>query len=169
MRFVVLLRGVNVGGHRRVPMAELRTLLTGLGFADVQTYLQSGNVVLTAENEPEQLERRVHDAILDGMGVDTTVLVRTAGELADVVARNPWPDRVDEPKKLHAVFLTAEAPAAQDFSRYAPEEVHVDGRTAYVWYALGAGRTKLPAQVPGVEGTARNWTTVLALMEMTRD
>lgn len=167
-RYAALLRGVNVGGHRRVPMAELRAALTGLGLRDVATYLASGNAVFTSELDAPALERAVHSAILERMSVGTTVLVRSAAELDDVVKANPWPERAAEATKLHAVFLTAEPPAVPDFSRYAPDEVEVRGRVAYVWYADGAGRSKLPVTVPGVEGTARNWRTVLALAQLTR-
>ena len=165
-RVVALLRGVNVGGHRRVPMAQLRTLLGELGYTDVATYLQSGNAVFTTQEDPEAVARAVHEAILTGMDVDATVLVRTAAELADVVAGNPWPERAAWPKQLHAVFLTAEPAAVPDVSRFAPDEAEVRGRVAYVWYAEGAGRSKLTLPLPGVEAPARNWTTVLALAEM---
>ena len=166
-RCVALLRGVNVGGHRRVPMAQLRTLLEELGFTDVATYLQSGNAVFTTdEQDTEAVARRVHAAVLERMDVDTTVLVRTAAELAEVVEGNPWPERAASPKQLHAVFLTAEPAEVPDVSRYAPDEAELRGKVVYVWYAEGAGRSKLVLSLPGIEATARNWTTVLALAEL---
>jgi uncharacterized protein (DUF1697 family) len=150
-------------------MAQLRALLAGLGLRDVATYLQSGNAVFSSdEREAAVLERAVHDAIARELDVDTTVMVRTADELAAVAEGNPWPARADVPKQLHAVFLAAEATAVPDFSRFAPDEVLVRGRTAYVWYAEGAGRSKLTLDALRVEGTARNWTTVLALRDMAR-
>lgn len=167
-RYVALLRGVNVGGHRRVPMAELRAALTGLGLRDVATYLASGNAVFTSDLDAAALERAVHSAILERMSVGTTVLVRSAAELATVVRDNPWPERAADEKKLHAFFLTAEPLAVPDFSRFVPDEVEVRGRVAYVWYANGAGQSRLQLTMPGVEGTARNWRTVLALAELTR-
>ena len=167
-RYVALLRGVNVGSHQRVPMAELRAALTGLGLRDVATYLASGNALFTSELDAAALERAVHSAILERMSVGTTVLVRSAAELDAVVTANPWPERAAEEKKLHAVFLTAEPAAVPDFSRFAPDEVQVRDRVAYVWYANGAGQSKLQLSLPGVEGTARNWTTVLALRDRTR-
>ena len=166
-RCVALLRGVNVGGHRRVPMAQLREVLTAAGLADVQTYLQSGNAVFTSDLPPAELEQLAHRAIRDGMDVETTVLVRTAAELADVVRDNPWPERASSPTQLHALFLTAAPRVVPDTSRYAPEEAEVRGRVAYLWYAHGAGRSKLQLPLPDVDATARNWRTVLALLEMT--
>ena len=168
-RYVALLRGVNVGGHRRVPMAELRAALKGLGLQDIATYLASGNAVFTSDLEPAVLERAIHSAILERMSVGTTVLVRTAAEMAEVVADNPWPERAAEPKKLHVAFLTAEPAEVPDVSRYAPDEAEVRGRAAYLWYADGAGRSKLTLTLPGVEATARNWSTVLALAELAGD
>jgi uncharacterized protein (DUF1697 family) len=166
-RYVALLRGVNVGGHRRVPMAELRAVLTGLGLRDVSTYLASGNAVFSSDLDAEALERAVHSAILERMSVGTRVLVRSAAEMAQVVADNPWPDRATEVTQLHAVFLTAEPADVPDLSHFLPDELEVHGRVAYVWYANGAGRSKLQLTMPGVQGTARNWRTVLALAEMT--
>jgi uncharacterized protein (DUF1697 family) len=166
-RCVALLRGVNVGGHRRVPMAQLRAVLTSAGLADVQTYLQSGNAVFASDREPVELERVVREVIRDQIGVDTTVLVRTAAELTATVDANPWPDRAASPTQLHAVFLSAEPEVVPDTSRYAPEEAVVRGRVAYLWYAHGAGRSTLQLALPGVEATARNWRTVLALAQLT--
>ena len=165
--YAALLRGVNVGGHRRVPMGELRALLTSLGLADVQTYLQSGNAVFRSEQaDADVLAAQIAEAIRDGLGVDTTVMVRSAAELVDVVDGNPWPERTTEPKLLHVLFLTAAPSSPPDVSRFAPEEALFRGRVGYLWYALGAGRSKLVLKLPGIEATARNWTTVVALREL---
>ena len=168
--YAALLRGVNVGGHRRVPMGELRALLTSLGLADVQTYLQSGNAVFRSEQaDADVLAAQIAEAIRDGLGVATTVMVRSAAELVDVVDGNPWPDRAAEPKLLHVLFLTAAPSSPPDVSRFAPEEALIRGRVGYLWYALGAGRSKLVLTLPGIEATARNWTTVTALARMTAE
>jgi uncharacterized protein (DUF1697 family) len=148
-------------------MAQLRSVLTAAGLADVATYLASGNAVFTSDRSTADLEQLVQRVVRDEMGVDTLVLVRTAEELEGAVLGNPWPDRAAFPTQLHVVFLTAEPAVVPDTSQYAPDEAHVTGRLAYVWYADGAGRSKLQLAVPGVEGTARNWRTVLALADMT--
>ena len=170
--YAALLRGVNVGGHRRVPMGGLRELLTSLGLADVQTYLQSGNAVFRSEQTDEDdLAAAIRAALLHALGVDAAVLVRSAAELAAVVAGSPWPDRAAEPKRLHAAYLSSLPPAVPDTSRFAPDEVRVVGRAAYLWYADGAGRSKLTLDALErhlrVTGTARNWTTATALARMT--
>ena len=165
-RWVALLRGVNVGGHRRVPMADLRRGLADAGLADVQTYLQSGNAVFTGgpddEDEVAALVRKVVAATCD---VDCDVVVRTGAELADVVARNPWPERAASPKLLNVLFLSsAVEPRVQRIGEN--EEVAADGREVWVWYGDGAGRSKLTLAASGVVVTARNWTTVTALAEL---
>ena len=165
----VLLRGVNVGGHNRVPMARFRSLLEGLGGQDVQTYLQSGNAVLSWPGPAEALENAVHQALAVELSLSVPVLVRTAAELAAVVAGCPWPDL--DPKLLHAVFLTGPADpdrvAAVDHAGLSPELVAVGDRVVYAFYAGGVQRSRLARlDVGGGPGTARNWRTVTALAQL---
>jgi uncharacterized protein (DUF1697 family) len=166
-RWVALLRGVNVGGHRRVPMADLRAGLTGAGLVDVATYLQSGNAVFSGGPDDEaDLAALVQSVVLSSCGVDAEVVVRTGGELADVVARVPWPARVSEPTMLQVLFLSA-VPAAVRIAHVGDDEqVQADGREVWLWYGAGAGRSKLRVDAPGVVATARNWRTVTALAEL---
>jgi len=166
-QWVALLRGVNVGGHRRVPMADLRAGLAGAGLAGVRTYLQSGNVLFSGGPDDEGAAARlVGSVVADTCGVDTDVVVRTAAQLADVVARNPWPQRTSAPTLLHVLFLSA-VPGEVRASRVGElEEVVPDGREVWVFYGAGAGQSRLRFDVPGVVGTARNWTTVTTLAEM---
>lgn len=165
-RWVALLRGVNVGGHRRVPMTDLRDALTAAGFGDVRTYLQSGNAVLDADGGEADVAARVRALLADGMGVDCDVMVRSAEEMRAVAARNPWPDRVEDPTKLHVVFL-GQAPDGAPATRHVGprEEVRLDGREVWVWYGDGAGRSRLVVDA-GIPGTARNWRTVSALVAL---
>ena len=174
-RYAALLRGVNVGGHRAVPMADLRKLLEELGYSDVATYLQSGNAVLTADDEDPQ---RVTDTIRQGlarrMAVDADVLVRTGPELNAVIEDNPFADAVEQPTKLHVAFLATQPDPADvakvDPATYAPDEFRFGDRVVYLRYAVSAGRSKLGdgalARL-GVVATSRNWNTVLALARMT--
>jgi uncharacterized protein (DUF1697 family) len=172
-RQIALLRGVNVGGSRRVPMAELRELLTGLGHEDVATYLQSGNVVLTSDLAPERLERELETAIVEGMGVDPLVVVRTRDELADVVDGNPLGE-VAEPKRFQVSFLSAapdpEVVRALEAADVAPERVAVRGREIYAWHPDGVQSSPLAKLLTdrklGVTATARNWNTVTKLLEL---
>src|SRR3954469_24013165 len=107
-RQIALLRGINLGPHRRVKMAELRALCERLGYTEVQTLLQSGNVVLETRKQPATVERELHEAIDKELGVDTLVIVRTRDELADVVAAKPF--EVDEGKRLQVTFLDEPLP-----------------------------------------------------------
>ena len=161
---MALLRGVNVGGHRRVPMADLRAGLTGAGLTDVATYLQSGNAVFSGGPALEaDVAALVRSVVLSSCGVDAEVVLRSGAELADVVARLPWPERAAEPTLLHVLLLSAE-PERVEVSRVGPDElVLADGREVWLWYGAGAGRSRLQVAAPGVVSTARNWRTVQAL------
>lgn len=174
---VALLRAVNLGSHGKVPMADLRAWCADLGFTDVATYLQSGNVAFIAEGAADGDEAtvaaRLGDRIEAGCGVRTPVLVRGPAELADVVAGNPFADEVaaGDPKFVHVAFLS-EAPAADRITAVDPDRSPgdrcvVQGRHAYLHYPNGSGRSKLTndylERTLGVVSTARNWNTVLAL------
>ena len=142
-------------------MPELRRELTDRGAAGVATYLQSGNVVLSCDGDPAALVREAVAAL----GVDCDVVVRTGAELADLVARNPWPDRAAEPTKLNVGFLSA--PGDGTARRLAPEEeVRFDGAEVWLWYGAGQGRSRLALDVGDRVLTVRNWRTVTALAEL---
>ena len=167
-RVAVLLRGVNVGGHNRIAMAAFREVLEGLGCADVQTYLQSGNAVVTSPGGG--LAATVRRALREQLELDVEVLVRTADELDAVVAGNPL--EVDL-KMLHAVLLDGPLPdGALDPPTLLPDQVAVGDRVVYVRYADGSRDSKaarlLSSKRFPVVSTARNWRTVLALQELAR-
>src|SRR2546421_4664363 len=105
---VLLLRGINLGPNRRVPMPELRRLLTDAGFEDVRTYVQSGNVVLDSELDPDELAATTSKLIGDRFGFEVPAVVRTGDELAAVLARNPLRDVVTNPKRYQVSFLSGE-------------------------------------------------------------
>src|SRR5579862_6109894 len=108
---VALLRGINVGGKNKVPMAELREVVTSLGHTGVTTYIQSGNVLFTsAEDDTAKLAAALEAAITGAFGVTSPVVVRSRDELAQILDRNPYPDEPN-PKMVHVVFLNAEPPA----------------------------------------------------------
>jgi uncharacterized protein (DUF1697 family) len=153
-------------------MPDLREALGEAGFEDVQTLVQSGNIVLTSSKEPATVEREV-GKVVAGLGVDCAVVVRTRDELADVIERNPIPEGVEKPKLLQVTFFSGEPPAAavekllaQD---YGEERVEVSGREAYAWHPNGIQKSKLARELGKAlrpEGTARNWNTVTKLLEM---
>ncbi len=108
-RYVVLLRGINVGGRTKVAMADLRQVFADLGYADAQTYLQSGNVVFrNPARQPADLAAEIEARIARDLGVSITVLLRTGDDLTRVVANNPFLDQVSDFAKLHVTFLAAE-------------------------------------------------------------
>jgi len=174
---VSLLRGVNVGGHNMIKMDSLRKLYESLGLHDVQTYVQSGNVVFrTNEKNLIQLSKRIEEAIERSFGFRPGVIVRTAAELAGVIARNPFSTRKDiHPGKLLVIFLgeSLDSKAQDEIGRIkaGAEEVCIDGRELYIYFPDGMGRSKLPALLEKTlkkSGTGRNWNSVTRLLEMAR-
>jgi uncharacterized protein (DUF1697 family) len=174
VRCALLLRAVNVGGHGKLPMADLRRVLEGLGHRDVQTYLQSGNATLDADLAPGDLARQVENALHEQLGLRTEVIVRTGGELAAVLDANPFPDALANPSWLLVTFLRDPLPAdvvqRLDPDAWRPDRFAVLGREVYQAYAAGSGRSRMATGLLRglpVVGTARNWNTVVALAERT--
>ncbi|HEV7937055.1 MAG TPA: DUF1697 domain-containing protein [Solirubrobacteraceae bacterium] len=175
--YVVLLRGINVGSHNRIPMADLRALLADIGHPDARTLVQSGNIVLSADLSPEDLAAELERAIADRFGVQTPVVVRTRGELAEVVALDPLGDVAHEHKLYQVSFLSAEpdpeavAKIAQE--DYAPECFVQVGREIYAWHPEGIHNSRLARMLSdkrlGVVATARNWKTTTKLLEMAQE
>jgi uncharacterized protein (DUF1697 family) len=171
---IVLLRGINLGSHNRIAMPELRKSLADAGFDDVRTYLQSGNVVLSSQAPPEKLARTCKRQIADRFGLEIEVVVRSKGELAKVVKRNPFGKVAVDPKRYQVSFLAAKpsagAVARMQAAVVEPEQFVVIGREAYAWHPNGVARSRLWNQLAGrglgVTATARNWTTVTKLLEM---
>ena len=172
--WVALLRGINLGGHHRVPMAELRSLVAELGHGDVATYVQSGNLVFTAADTraADDITAELEAAIESRFGFGVPVLLRSRHEIERIAARHPFEDREDEPAKLHVFFLAGDPDprrlAAWHPERYAPDEAIVDGCEVYVHFPNGMGRSKFAFDF-GTTATARNWRTVLALAGVARE
>jgi uncharacterized protein (DUF1697 family) len=174
MRVAALLRGINLGASRRIRMPDLRAIVESQGHRDVETYLQSGNVVFTPVTDaPGELAGSLERAIADATGLDVAVVLRTGPELAKIVEVNPY--RVDDPTRVVVAFLGDEIETAQlglgDLVEYLPDELTQLGRELYISVPNGQGRSKLmevlakrrqPTTV-----TVRNWRTVAALAEMT--
>jgi uncharacterized protein (DUF1697 family) len=176
VRFVALLRGINLGARNRLAMADLRRLLEELGYADVRTHLQSGNAVFTAPTRSaRQVERDVEGA-LSAHGLPVRVLVRTAAQVRDVVAADPLGDRADDPARYMVIFLEKPVSKAAldglDPGKYEPEVLVASGKHLYLWLPRGTHASRLPAllseQRLGGATTMRNWRTVTALAEMAR-
>lgn len=172
--WVALLRGINLGRHKRVAMADLRSLLESLGYDNVRTHLQSGNAIFTAERgQAEELERHIASRIEADLGLDVKVMVRSADELAAIFDGNPFVAQGVDSKELHVVFLSANPPAknvaAIDADAYAPDEVELADRTIYLRLPNGLQGSRVPdlQNVLGVSATMRNWNTVSRLRELT--
>jgi uncharacterized protein (DUF1697 family) len=174
VRVAALLRGINIGAGKRISMPELRRIVESLGHRDVETYLQSGNVVFTpAKGARDHLRRGVEAAIAEATGHEIPVLVRTGRELAAVVSANPYP--VDDPTRVVVAFLGEAVKPARlglgDLETYAPDELTQIGRELFISVPNGQARSKLmealtKRRLPTIV-TVRNWRTVVALAEMT--
>lgn len=174
--FLSLFRGINVGGHNAVKMAELKSLHESLDLRNVQTYIQSGNVVFHAdESDSTQLKQRIEGNFEATFGFHAEVLIRTLDELNGIIERNPFQGHENKETKWIAVIFLASAPdeAAQaDLlqSYHGPEEIFILGKEMYVYYPEGMGRSKLTGSLIErklkTPGTARNWNTVLQLQKM---
>jgi uncharacterized protein (DUF1697 family) len=171
------LRGINLGPARRVKMAELRDAVAGLGYGDVRTLGQSGNVLLTSDDAPDAVARALEAQIAARLGVESAVVVRTRDELAAVVGGDPLAGVATDPKRYQVTFLSAElaADVARELAEadVAPEQVVVKGREIYAWHPDGLQRSALARRLVdrrlGVVGTSRNWATVTKLLALAGD
>jgi uncharacterized protein (DUF1697 family) len=190
-RYAALLSAVNVGG-RKVPMAQLRELLDGLGYTAVKTYLASGNAVFTVPagggpgggsaasgtGTEAELAARISDALRTCLGFAVPVVVRDSAYLRQVIAQCPFPADEIEGRQLHAVFyaepVAEERYADIDRAAFVPEEFRLGDRVMYLHLPGGMGRSPLAAalakpagRLKGLVATGRNWNTVKALAELT--
>jgi uncharacterized protein (DUF1697 family) len=177
--YVALLRGINVVGRNMVAMADLRQLLEGLGFADVRSLLQSGNLIFQGKRRAsETLERLLEVETEKRLEISIEYHVRTGTELQAIVADNPFPNEAErDPGHLVVLFLkkVPEASSVQALQSAirGPEILRAVGRQLYIVYPAGIGTSKLTNTVIdkklGARGTARNWNTVLKLAALTQE
>jgi uncharacterized protein (DUF1697 family) len=173
---VSLFRGINVGGNKPVRMDALKELHEALGLHGVATYIQSGNVVFTSDDaDPAQLAKQIEEAFAQKFGFQASVVVRTAAQFSDIIANNPFQNQpAKESNRVVVMFLASHAvsTAQEDIQKtYAgPEELHIIGQEAYIYYPDGMGRSKLTntflEKKLKTRGTARNWNTILRLQQM---
>lgn len=171
--YLAFLRAINVAGHQPVAMADLRAMLSALGFEEPQSLLQSGNLVFRGPpRSVARLERALEAQATDHLGLDTDFFVCTARDWEGVIARNPFSkEAARDPGRLLVMVLKA-APEAKDLSALesaitGPEVLRADGRYAYIVYPNGVGRSRLTNALIEkklhTRGTGRNWNTVLKL------
>ena len=177
--YISLLRGINVSGQKQIRMTDLKDLYQSLGFTHAESYLQSGNLVFTSDEEDRSIiAEAIEAAIARTLGYEVIVIMRDADDFRRIVQSNPFlTTRNEDPSYLHVTFLT-EPPSPAALSTLvvpgdAPDEFHVVGQEVYLFCPNGYGRTKLSNQFferkLNVAATTRNWKTVTALYNMTTD
>ena len=173
---VSLLRGINVGGHNKIRMADLRAMYASLGFGAVRTILQSGNVVFeTSEGDLTLVGRQIEAGIRRAFGHDIRVIMRSSADFETIFSRHRFSaEQLLETNKLAIVFLSGEAaPAAVDELRAknpGREVIHADGSELFIFYRDGQARSKLDnkriERALGLQSTARNWNTCNRLLKL---
>jgi uncharacterized protein (DUF1697 family) len=176
LTYVALLRGINLGGHKIVKMDRLRKTFEELGFEDVKTYIQSGNVVFKASAQtPENLAKRIEEKVLRQFGFPVPVVVKTSDEIGEIIGNNPLvKEKGIDLSKLHVTFLSCapEKIALTTLEAFAagPDQFRCSGAAIYLHCPNGYHATKLGNNVLGkmlkVGTTTRNWKTVNQLYEM---
>lgn len=173
--YVALLRGINVGARHRLPMADLTLMFQSCGGCAVRTYIQSGNVLFRATDaEARRVEGAVKAALVERLGNDIPIVLRTGAELARIVSESPFLGSQGDSRSLHVGFLRDRPTSARiadlDPRRSPPDEFAVRGREIYLRLPNGAARTKLTNRyfdrTLGTSSTFRNWRTVLKLAEL---
>lgn len=175
--FIALLRGINVGGHNKIPMSELRTLCAELGWKNIQTYIQSGNLIFAAAGKPAALEATLQRTIEKHFGFAISIIIRSAADWPAYIKSNPFLEACE--KEPHAVMLClSQAPPKSDAAERlleraaGGERIAQIGDALWIHFAGGVARSKIsPALLDRMTGspvTARNWLTVLKLEEMTK-
>jgi uncharacterized protein (DUF1697 family) len=171
-RHVALLRGINVGGHNRLPMATLRAVAESVGCTDVATYVQSGNLVVTSASDGGTLSTSLHEALAGETGLSISVITRTAAQWTTIVAENPYPTETIGSTILHVTCLAGPAGLAFDAierARFLPDAFSLSAGETELYLSLpgGMGNSKLAVAIERAAakrpGTTRNWKTVLEI------
>jgi uncharacterized protein (DUF1697 family) len=177
--YIALLRGINLGGHKKIKMEQLRASLEEMGLKRVNTYIQSGNIVFqTGKAAPATLCKKIEAIIMNDFGHSVSVIVRTAEELEAAITNNPLLQEPDiDPEKLHVMFLS-EVPASSALEKLqsvtaAPDRFRAVGKELHFYLPNGVAESVLMKKpvdrILTVVTTTRNWRTVNALRQMCRD
>lgn len=175
--FVALLRGINVGGHRKLPMSDLKKLLSKLDLSHIETYIQSGNAVFSGSEKLSEtaLANQITEAIFNQFGFDVPVIVFDANYLIKLINNNPYLKLADvDSNFLHITFFNKEpeygVKHSLDTSTFLPDQFSLTSKAAYLYTPGGYGNTKLSNQLfeqkLKIQSTTRNWKTCIKLMEM---
>lgn len=172
--YVVLLRGINVGGHNKLPMSDLRTLLTSNGYISVSTYIQSGNILLCSDKNPASINKHIKDLLKNEFDYNIPVITITVNELQKCFEENPYLKKDVDTKFLHVTFLN-DAPKTSiienlNINTYKDDEFLVKGKFVYLHTPDGFAKTKFSnpqfEKQLKTKATTRNWRTVTKLMEL---
>ncbi len=174
---VSLFRGINVGGHQKIRMDELKDLHVSLGLKNVVTYIQTGNVLFTSDDAANlaQLMKQIEDGFAQKFGFRVDVMVRTKAELQEIIANNPFQNQPTKESKWVVVLFLATRPeslALENLQKtyIGPEELYLIGQELYIYYPDGIGRSKLTNTLIEkklkTSGTGRNWNTILQLQTL---
>jgi len=171
-KYIILLRGINVSGKNKLPMADLRDLLTDLGFKNVQTYIQSGNIILESEEGKSVTCNKIKEAIQTKFGYDVPVIARTISEWKKAVAKYPFP--IDNPKIVAFVFLNKKVYETKiEVKNIDNDQYLIDNDMVYIHCQTGFGKTKLSNNLfekkLNVTATTRNYKTTIKLLELATD
>jgi uncharacterized protein (DUF1697 family) len=178
---IALLRGINVGSSKRVPMAALREMLSGLGYTDVRTHLNSGNAVFGSDDSPSQVAAAIEKGLADELNVPAQVVVRSRDQLVAAMAADPLTAATDDGSKHFLGFLAAApdpadvgaVPELADDADTAPDEVRLIGDHLYLWCPNGSLKATFSKvnwdKSLGTAVTVRNWNTVTKLAEIAAD
>jgi uncharacterized protein (DUF1697 family) len=171
--YLALLRGINVGGHKKIKMADLKAMLTDMGLGRVQTYIQSGNVLFESDDEAESLQTKIEQEIERVFRFSVAVMLRTSDEWKSVIEHCSYSaDDLAEGESIHVTFLT-EAPAQEDLDQLPDlsgeiDEYQIIGRELYMHLRQSILDSKVPTKLSklGAPQTSRNWKTVVKLASM---
>ena len=169
--YIVLLRGINVSGKNKLPMAELRELLNDLKFENVQTYIQSGNIILTSEESKKIICKKIKKGIAFKFGYDVPVIARTVEELENVIENYPFP--IDNPKIVAFVFLDKASEFSEiEIKNIGDDQFKIDKDVVYFYCPNGFGKSKITNNLfekkLKVTATTRNYNTTIKLLDLAR-
>jgi len=170
--YVALLRGINVGGHNKIPMAELREKMNSLGLQKVQTYIQSGNVIFQSLENETELETKIHESIKGHFGFDVSVLVKSSDELLEIFNECPFTNETKEKSYFIILNKTPETYLIKEVEKlsYENEEFIIKKNCIYFYTSIGFGQTKFNMNTIErklrVKGTSRNYNTMVKLLSL---
>jgi len=174
---IAILRGINVGGKRKILMAELKSLCEDLGWKNVATYIQSGNLIFTSDKTNSELEKNLEIALTENFGFDVPVIVRSLEELQTSIDKNPFLGEDADINQLHLTFLK-EKPTKENEEKilafnYEPDQFSIDGKDVFIFCDGKYHKSKLSnnffEKKLKTGATTRNWKTVLKLYELSKN